>query len=249
MIFFCYLLLHCLSFLNWLGFYCKLSCNDFQLIYETGNNILFLENLEAKLRSFLDDLHSQITKRVGTKDQALLNRFLKDPDTHQLYMDNYSKCSTVERKRIDAIHGLVSDTRVELDGFMAQFNDSWFVIKNLAEDYLKEKINGGTKQRQRVLALDSEEEDSDGVNISEIYGNPVFSPYLQTEIDNNVDDTSSSSNMSKSSDPPSTSSNNDNGKVSGVEDNSDTQLNSPPFKKSRFVPLKSPRKELLEYVR
>ena len=49
------------------------------------------EKLETKLRSFMDDLHSKITKRVGTKDRILLNRFLKDSDTHQLYMDNYSK--------------------------------------------------------------------------------------------------------------------------------------------------------------
>ena len=79
------------------------------------------ENLETKLRSFMDDLHSKITKRVGTKDRILLNKFLKNSDTHQLYMDTYYKCSRNERDRIDAIHGLLSDSRVELDGFMAQY--------------------------------------------------------------------------------------------------------------------------------
>ena len=61
--------------------YANLSYDTFRVYIDR------FENLETKLRSFLDDLHSQITKRVGTKDRALLNRFLKDPDTHQLYMD------------------------------------------------------------------------------------------------------------------------------------------------------------------
>ena len=50
-----------------------------------------------------------------------------------------------------------------------------------------------------MLALDSE--DSDEINISQIYGNPVFSPDIQTESDNNVDDIFFSIIMSESSDP------------------------------------------------
>ena len=61
-----------------------------------------------------------------------------------------------------------------------------------------------------MLELDSE--DSDEIDISQIYGNPVFSPDIQTESDNNVDDIFSSSIMSESSDPI------DNGLTNAISD-------------------------------
>ena len=50
-----------------------------------------------------------------------------------------------------------------------------------------------------MFELDSE--DSDEIDINQTYGSPVFSPDIQTESDNYVDEIFSSSLMPESSDP------------------------------------------------